>query len=336
MSERLCPRCQDPMLTGRLGPIELDGCRLCGGIWFDCDELANLTVAGPEVMRRLLRDQSPGTAPPSDIPLGPATCPSCHAALQTIEYESMQSMRLESCAFCEGHWLSQTTLRRFIAAVEGRTEWDVISTEVNPHARPAERPSGSTPAVAGAPAPPALRGSSGFAVPSAGLSGIGGSPAQVSPVGSAPPPSAATATCPKCGEMNSALAAACWACGQHLQAPVVGSCPRCEAGMRRVVSGETTISGCEGCGGAWLTPNRLRELLKQEFPERNRLIQQLSQYRTERIRRIRPLLNCPHCANAMNGAPLGAVTRLPVHGCPQCASMFIDFVVAEDILLRQQ
>ena len=53
MSERSCPACSESMSTGRLGPIALDLCLKCSGVWFDCGELSQIITAGPHVLRRL-------------------------------------------------------------------------------------------------------------------------------------------------------------------------------------------------------------------------------------------------------------------------------------------
>src|SRR3569833_1862891 len=76
MPERECPSCTRPMTTGRLGPIPLDLCMQCGGVWFDCGELGQVVSTEPQIVRRLA--SSLPAAPASAPKRGNPKCPVCH------------------------------------------------------------------------------------------------------------------------------------------------------------------------------------------------------------------------------------------------------------------
>ena len=313
MPDRDCPQCAENMTAGRLGPIELDFCFKCSGIWFDCDELQRVVTAGPVVLRRV-GERLPASAADSRAQSVPR-CPLCRIPLTSVEYASMPGVRMDACQFCEGFWVRQGALQRLTAALEGAATWDqmrlgIDSRTLSPSAgsaRTAARPDAAEPAVSPAPAP-----------------------------ARAPAASHRAEMCPHCGEANSENAAVCWACGKALQGPVVGACPRCEAHIRRLECGGVTLNACEGCGGVCITPNRLNSLLLQERSQRARLVKQVGRFKPERIKRVHANPNCPICkAVRLIRAPLGMLTQQTAHTCPQCFQLFLEHGVLEDILLGQ-
>src|SRR4051812_44785456 len=103
MTARECPTCRRPLASGRLGPVELDLCLPCGGVWFDCGELTPVIAAGPPIVRRLAERIAPATGPAQRAPHNPLArapqCPACHVSLANVEYASMPGVSLEACRF---------------------------------------------------------------------------------------------------------------------------------------------------------------------------------------------------------------------------------------------
>jgi Zn-finger nucleic acid-binding protein len=310
MSERACPHCRQSLSSARLGPINLAPCRNCGGIWFECGTLARVISAGPQVMRKLCDGIRPSSTE-GTRPIGPPYCPGCRVPLANVEYESMPGVSLDTCRFCEGFWVSHGSLLRLTAALEGASRWEPV--EGRAAAAPPAQPPAPEPATAPPPPQPAAE------------------PEKVLP-------RAATETenCPHCGQPNAERAAVCWACGRPLKGTPVGACPRCEATMRRIDSGGVTMDGCEGCGGVYITPNRLNALTRQTTELQVLLLGQVSRFRTERMKRVHPEPGCPHCKTLMRVGRLGMLTQMPVWNCPQCFGLFLEHGVLEDILLGQK
>lgn len=288
------------MAAARFGPLDLDVCLSCAGVWFDCGELSQVIAAGPPILRRLgerVRSAAAGHPLGAAVrPQGGRSCPGCRVPLSSVEYAAMQGLRLDMCRFCEGFWLDHPTLIRLAAALEGASQWELVTQE-----------------QARVQAPPAP----------------GSAPASSA---SASSPAARTEACPRCGEPNVERAAVCWACGEPLQGPVVGACPRCEAAMRRVTSEKVTLSACEGCGGVWVTPGRLNSLLLQAAESQQRLLRQLARRQPEKRRRLHLEMTCPHCDMQMFSGPLGMLTQQQVQTCPKCFGMFVAASILEEIL----
>lgn len=307
MPERTCPSCKQTMATGRLGPIELDLCIPCGGVWFDCGELSQIISAGPHILRRLCsRIPPPAGAPPArklELP----KCPVCHAGMDGTEYASMPGVSMDSCSFCEGVWASHKALERLAAALEGAPTVEQIAAGT---ARPFSA-----------------------AVPAAG--GLGATGAG-SPGFPAAAPQEST-LCPACGEPNSPRAAACWACGKPLLGAAVGHCPACRATMRRLDSQGVTFNACEGCGGLFTNPARFNMLLRQPAEQLEvAVLKQLERLGSGSGLRPGLIPSCPECGVGMVLSPLGRLSPRPIPACPRCFALFLSRDMVGEILLDKR
>ena len=342
MPERNCPQCTQLMLVGRMGPLELDVCRPCGGVWFDCGELAQLIAAGPQVVRRLLERVPP--LQPRAVP-AIAPCPLCRVTLQSVEYASMPGIRLDACPFCEGFWMPHTTLERLAAALDGSRQWNQINAYATPVAAAAPAAPAYQPApIAARPAapPPAAVPPPWQGVPVAPAAAAPASPTPPTrtpshPVGPKPGASVPSGmgACPKCNELNGESAVVCWACGSALQGAKVGDCPRCAASMREIFSETVAVNLCDGCGTCATTPKRLNAILMQPPDSRERLLK----YVTRSRRGHRPtnaVPQCPSCKVAMNETRLGMMSQLPLYACGECYMLLISPATLEDILVGQR
>lgn len=332
MSERQCPRCRQVLGAGRFGPLEIDICRSCGGVLFDAGELSHLNSAGPQVVRRLYESINPQ----------PPACPSCGAATKSVEFAGMPGVRVDACTGCEATWVSHATLVRLAEALDSSRGWAGGATANVPppaaqappratpppapgQARPVSSPYTPPPAAAPpAPPPPAARAAARPAAP-AGKAPAGAAAARPGEL-----------ICPHCKEPNSDRAAVCWACGKALEGPVVGICPRCDGAMRRRDSDGVTLDACEGCGSVCVNPRRLQQLILQPLDRIQRLVELVSRFRAERSKTniANPL--CPHCKVALILSRMGMLTQKPVHSCPQCFGLVVEYETLRDILLGQQ
>jgi Zn-finger nucleic acid-binding protein len=348
------------MTTGKLGPIELDACLNCSGIWFDCGELTRVIAAGPQIIRRLTERVSKSAGPKNPVTrtVGPPTCPGCRTPLSNVEYASMPGVRLDACGFCEGFWVARDSLEFLADSLEGASQWDKWVRPAAPAAaaqspQPAKAP-GASPAPPATPqgpfippVPPAARPPA-VVPPGLARSVPGAAPqtaaAAASPQAGATPAQPTSRTprvvdmeaCPNCGEQNSPQAAVCWACSRPLQGKIVGKCPQCEASMREIVSENVTMSACEGCGGVWITPNRLNAVMLQSYEAHDKLLVQVHKTRKGLSRAFHAEMTCPYCNLVMFGRPLGMLTQKMAHNCPQCFGLFLPHGVMEDIILGQR
>jgi Zn-finger nucleic acid-binding protein len=292
------------MLTAaRFGPVELDLCLSCSGVFFDTGELGRVITGGPQIIRRLAeRLPLGGRNTAKKRPLGEAPCSACRAPLRSVEYASMPGVRLDACQFCEGFWVTRAKLLLLADSLGGRNVYSQVAATGSPDP-------GAAPAVTAAPPPAA-------------------------PLPPPKPATPASVPCPHCAEPNAENAAVCWACGKSLKAQALAVCPRCEAVMRNVQSDAVSFSSCEGCGSIYITPNRLNQLILQDEDKRHRVLRHVGRFEVGKIRKVHADTACPHCRTPMLPAHLGRICPHPVPSCPQCFGLLVEHGVLTEILLR--
>ncbi len=328
------------MALGKLGPLDLDLCLACAGIWFDTGELSRLISAGPDVVLRLAERLHSSTLRPNVRSLGGPSCPACRSALESTDYGALRGVSVDACRWCEGVWITRTSLTRLSVALRGASEWQVLAME-QPGGASAGTPPPTAPQMAPQPPPPAM------AQP------LGRSPLQPTPPPQPPAHPGATRVaprlveaptsarpgmlgCPKCGEPNSDRAAVCWACGAAFQGPVVGKCPQCLAAMRRVSAADVAFSACEGCGGVCITPNRLNQIIRMPTGVQDQMLLQVGRVNAQLCKSQVAAVECPQCSTAMIRAPLGVLSTQPVHTCTRCFGLFLQPGMFKNIVSRHR
>jgi Zn-finger nucleic acid-binding protein len=105
-----CPRCGAPLSERSFGPIRLDGCSECGGLWFDAEELNKIahdtSVGLMDVERAFNRAVS------SEGEGGMMNCPKCGTALSPYIFPHTPDVTVDACQKCRGIWLDDDELRR--------------------------------------------------------------------------------------------------------------------------------------------------------------------------------------------------------------------------------
>jgi Zn-finger nucleic acid-binding protein len=322
------------MTAARLGPVALDLCFPCGGVWFDYQELAEVVRAGAPVLRKLAERIPAGTRKLVTRPHRDERCPVCRVPLVYTEYASMPGDAMLACALCEGFYVETVTLQRIADRLE----------------RQAPKPQQAAPPPVQQPAPVTAA-----AVPSAPVTSPWGAPIPAAAAAPAPQaditrakplgPSRSAAeprkepekgTCEHCGERNAPNAAVCWACGGLLQGRVTGTCPRCHGSFREVESDGVNIQACDGCGGVWLERGRLGALLMQDVPTQDRLLSTIGKVRSGRIKAMQPGLVCQDCKLVMFAIPQGILSSQPVDTCPGCTSQFLEYGTLNQMLMARR
>lgn len=111
-----CPNCECDLGPRDIGPVEVDECAKCGGIWFDRDELrrakdatdADLQWMDFEIWRHDDQFESRESA---------HRCPSCDKPFVGIEY-GKTGVGIDYCTECRGTWLDRGKFESIIDHLE--------------------------------------------------------------------------------------------------------------------------------------------------------------------------------------------------------------------------
>jgi len=123
-TDRLCPGCGAALARYRLHGIELDGCPVCGGVWFDRDELRTLKDRidrGSWGNLRWLDDEldaiSRSEARPTE-----RGCPRGDGPrLLAVRFGPTDTL-VDWCPACRGLWLDHGEFDRIVAYLRARLD----------------------------------------------------------------------------------------------------------------------------------------------------------------------------------------------------------------------
>ncbi|WP_299982683.1 rhomboid family intramembrane serine protease [uncultured Pseudoteredinibacter sp.] len=124
MAHKKCPRCIDEtLIQHRYEQQELDLCRLCGGLWFDKDEVnAVIRSKNPDVDLGCFSESFGESLGNSEI-----DCPSCQVNMQRHHLLEHFHLEIDICIECNGSWLDRGEL----PPVEQSPELDTHLKELN-------------------------------------------------------------------------------------------------------------------------------------------------------------------------------------------------------------
>lgn len=114
-----CLKCTGILSKTRLGDIEVDYCKECGGLWLDRGELERIvrttrkTPKVVNVLRRKLMPLPTASPIPSDLD---ATCPVC--AETTMREVLLEDVHVDYCTRCSGVFLDKGELDTALAKVQ--------------------------------------------------------------------------------------------------------------------------------------------------------------------------------------------------------------------------
>ena len=111
-----CPKCQTGLQAADIGPVEVDECRECKGVWFDTDELrqakdatdTDLNWMDFEIWKHEDRFESQPSA---------RKCPSCEKPMVSLRYGETQ-VEIDYCQSCQGTWLDGGEFEKIINSLE--------------------------------------------------------------------------------------------------------------------------------------------------------------------------------------------------------------------------
>jgi Zn-finger nucleic acid-binding protein len=124
----MCPRCRKVELVPvQAGPVALDQCRQCRGVWFDAreDELEVVLERGwervPHVLKQAGAEADPSRDTPADLyKLEPLLCPRCGSDMRSYWYggEAARTFVVDACPTGHGVWLDSGELEKAFRALE--------------------------------------------------------------------------------------------------------------------------------------------------------------------------------------------------------------------------
>ncbi len=124
----MCPRCRKVELVPvQVGPVALDQCSECRGVWFDArgDELGAVLERGwervPDVLKQAGASADPSRDTPADLnKLEPLLCPRCGSDMASYWYggEAARTFVVDACPRGHGVWLDSGELEKAFRALE--------------------------------------------------------------------------------------------------------------------------------------------------------------------------------------------------------------------------
>ena len=214
-----CPRCARALEEIVCQGLTVDGCRGCGGIWFDPGELNRLAHQSEGGLMALESKFEPSVVQES-APVVTMPCPSCGGELFEFEFKHSPGIKLDGCRKCQGIWADDGEL----AAIHQRLAPEQAAPAEDPTSlsSPQER---EKPPEAELPPAPWERGK-------------------------ATPDARRGRLCPSCGASNPYTSFTCSDCGFTLKKTPQGrspeewvSCPICRGPMLPLQDTELSRSG---------------------------------------------------------------------------------------------
>lgn len=117
---KLCPNCKQELEPDKVGSVEVDECKSCGGSWFEKDEL------------RFAKDQEDPDLNWMDFDIwkhedqfqadaSHRSCPSCNEPMASVAYGNT-GVSVDVCKQCHGTWLEKDELHKIVKSLEQELE----------------------------------------------------------------------------------------------------------------------------------------------------------------------------------------------------------------------
>lgn len=104
-----CPVCLKEMMTVTHEDLEVDHCRLCGGLWFDAGEMDKLTVMKNKPKRftqPIAYDFSQ-----RKVEEGKRDCPRCNRVMKIMQFKDVS---VDVCTECRGIWFDRYEVAKIL------------------------------------------------------------------------------------------------------------------------------------------------------------------------------------------------------------------------------
>ncbi len=111
-----CPRCKEELSPADIGPVEVDQCPECKGVWFDKDELRRAKDATDADLHwmefEIWKHEDQYEHSTSDL-----SCPVCDKTMVTLQYGHTK-VNVDYCPSCRGTWLEKGEFKKIVNALE--------------------------------------------------------------------------------------------------------------------------------------------------------------------------------------------------------------------------
>lgn len=133
---RKCPKCGKELESRVLGPIDVDECETCKGVWLDAGELGKVEEAADPNINWLDFEiwKHPENFKSKESEL---KCPSCLENTVAIEYGHTE-VNINYCPSCRGIWLDKDELPKIIESLENEVAEKTFSDYVHESLREAK------------------------------------------------------------------------------------------------------------------------------------------------------------------------------------------------------
>ncbi len=113
---RRCPKCDELLWQRTFDGVSLEGCKSCGGTWFDARELEQV-LQKPDLLAIVENAFRKGEQPPMR-PRATNLCPVCRKPLIAFQHPKIPNVILESCPKCHGVWADEGKLSEIHKALQ--------------------------------------------------------------------------------------------------------------------------------------------------------------------------------------------------------------------------
>jgi Zn-finger nucleic acid-binding protein len=112
---KLCPKCNLELEPKNIGPVQVDECHKCKGIWFDKEEFRQAKDSTDSDLNwmdfDIWKHADKFKAKESSL-----KCPVCMATTQEIHYGETP-IEIDYCSKCQGTWLDKDEFEKIIEAL---------------------------------------------------------------------------------------------------------------------------------------------------------------------------------------------------------------------------
>ncbi len=120
-----CPSCENQEIQScQIGPVKIDSCEKCGGLWFDTDELRkvkDIKISDANWFDiDLWKDESKFSSVVAE-----KTCPKCEKALYRIKYDN-SDIEIDICKDCKGIWLDKGEFEKVLKYIKDTSYSEIV------------------------------------------------------------------------------------------------------------------------------------------------------------------------------------------------------------------
>lgn len=112
-----CPVCLKEMQSFTFKDVELDHCRLCGGMWFDGGEMEKI-AAQKDIPRRITEPIAYDFSQ-RKVEEGNRSCPRCSMAMKVMQFKDVS---VDVCTKCQGIWFDRYEVAKVLGRDKGLPE----------------------------------------------------------------------------------------------------------------------------------------------------------------------------------------------------------------------